>query len=68
MTLQERIQKLMEKENKYFNKTPKNIHNPFIQDGKVCVDKYIEFLEEYNAFINHQPKKFKKINDKEMIL
>jgi len=33
-------------------------HNPFLKDGKVDVDAYIEFLSEYNEFINHEPKPF----------
>jgi len=43
-------------------------HNPFIKDGKVDIERYIEFLNEYNKFINHAPKPFKKIIDKDMRL
>lgn len=43
-------------------------HNPFLKDGKVDVDAYIEFLSEYNEFINHEPKPFKPIKDKIMRL
>ena len=43
-------------------------HNPFIKDGKFDIERYIEFLNEYNEFINHAPKPFKKIIDKDMRL
>ncbi|MDP8263311.1 MAG: hypothetical protein P9M13_08415 [Candidatus Ancaeobacter aquaticus] len=46
----------------------KNRHNPFISNGEVNTDKVIEFLDEYNAFVNHTPKLFKKINDQNMRL
>lgn len=36
-------------------------HNPFIKDGKVDVDAYIEFLTFFNEFINHKPKPFQPI-------
>jgi hypothetical protein len=42
-------------------------HNPLIVDGKVDPDRYITFVTEYNAFINHQPKPFKPIIDKIMV-
>ncbi len=45
-----------------------NRHNPFIKDGKVDVDAYIEFVTQYNEFINHEPKPFKPIIDKVMKL
>ena len=40
-----------------------NRHNPFLRDGKVDIDAYIEFLNDYNAFINHTPRPFKPIKD-----
>ncbi len=43
-------------------------HNPFIKEGKVDVNSYIEFVTEYNEFINHKPKPFKPIIDKDMRL
>ncbi len=43
-------------------------HNPLIVDGKVDPDRYVIFVSEYNAFINHQPKPFKRIIDKIMKL
>ncbi len=45
-----------------------NRHNPFIKDGKVDVDAYIEFVTQYNEFINHEPKPFKPMVDKIMKL
>lgn len=43
-------------------------HNPFIKDGKVDVDAYIEFVTQYNEFINHKPKPFKPMIDRVMKL
>lgn len=43
-------------------------HNPVIVDGKVNMDRLIEFLNGFNEFINHQPKPFKKIIDRDMRL
>jgi hypothetical protein len=43
-------------------------YNPFIKDGKVDIDAYIEFVTQFNEFINHQPKPFKPIVDKDMRL
>ena len=36
-------------------------HNPFMKDGRPDIDAYIEFVTQYNEFINHQPKPFKPI-------
>jgi hypothetical protein len=41
---------------------------PFIKAGKVDVDAYIEFVQQFNEFINHQPKPFKLMIDKDMRL
>ncbi len=43
-------------------------HNPFIKDGTIDVDTYIEFLNQFNEFTNHEPKPFQPIIDKEMKL
>lgn len=43
-------------------------HNPFFKDGKADIDAYIEFVTQFNEFINHQPKPFKPIIDKVMKL
>ena len=45
-----------------------NRHNPFVKDGKVDVDTYLEFVEQYNEFINHEPKPFRRMIDKDMRL
>lgn len=41
---------------------------PFIKDGEVDIDAYIEFVQQFNEFINHKPKPFKKMIDKVMKL
>jgi hypothetical protein len=41
-------------------------HNPFIKNGKIDADTYLEFVTQFNAFINHQPKPFRFIIEKEM--
>jgi hypothetical protein len=43
-------------------------YNPFIKDGKVDVDAYIEFVTQFNEFINHEPKPFNPMIDKVMKL
>jgi len=43
-------------------------HNPFIKNGKVDIDAYIEFVTEFNEFINHAPKPFEQIIDCDMRL
>ena len=45
-----------------------NRHNPFLKDGKVNIDAYIEFVTQFNEFINHEPKPFRKIIDRVMKL
>lgn len=42
--------------------------SPFIRNSEVDVDAFIEFVQQFNEFINHQPKPFKKIIDREMKL
>lgn len=46
----------------------KQRHNPFIRGGKPDADAYITFACEYNAFINHRPKPFRRIMDQRMVL
>lgn len=46
----------------------KNRHNPFVEQGKIDLDKYIHFLTEFNAFANHAMKPFHRIIDKDMRL
>lgn len=43
-------------------------HNPVLVNGKVDIDRLLEFLTQYNEFINHQPKPFRKIIDRVMKL
>lgn len=43
-------------------------YNPVIIDGKVNMDRVLEFLTQFNEFINHEPKPFEAIIDKEMKL
>jgi hypothetical protein len=43
-------------------------HNPLIIDGKIDMDRLIEFLTQYNEFINHKRQPFKPIDDREMRL
>ena len=43
-------------------------NNPFLKDGKADVDAYVRFVCSFNEFINHEPKLFSKIIDREMIL
>jgi len=43
-------------------------HNPVIIGGKIDLDRLIEFLSQFNEFINHEPKPFKPMIDKDMRL
>ena len=43
-------------------------HNPFVREGVVDVDAYIEFVTAFNEFINHEPKPFTPIIDRDMRL
>lgn len=43
--------------------------NPLIlEDGRVDVDAYIDFLNAFNEFINHKPKPFQPFIEKDMKL
>ncbi len=42
--------------------------NIFIKDGIADADAYIEFVTQFNEFINHEPKPFKKMIDRVMKL
>ncbi len=46
----------------------KQRHNPFVRDGRVDVEACIEFLCQYNAFVNHQRRRFEQIVDRDMRL
>jgi len=41
---------------------------PFIRNGKIDMDLYIDFLSQFNEFINHQPKPFRPMIEKDMKL
>ena len=41
---------------------------PFIKNGKIDVDLYIDFVQQYNEFINHKPKPLRPIIEKDMKL
>ena len=43
-------------------------HNPFFKNGRAIPDAYIEFVSQYNEFINHQPKPFSAFRDRMMKL
>ncbi len=45
-------------------KISQNRHNPFIVNGCIDLEKVVTFLTEYNYFINHAPKTFRRIIDK----
>ncbi len=42
--------------------------NPFIKNGRVDVDAYIEFITQFNEFINHMPKALTPMLDVKMKL
>lgn len=46
----------------------RNRYNPFIVNGEINADRFLTFLTEYNYFINHNPKPFHRIIDKDMKL
>ncbi len=52
-----KLKKLKEDLRKILNQR----YNPFVINGEVDIDKFLDFLNEYNQFINHTPKPFKKI-------
>jgi len=45
-----------------------NRQNPLLNNGKVDLDGFIEFLNGYNEFINHQLRPFKPMIDRLMKL
>ncbi|RME66675.1 MAG: hypothetical protein D6778_04365 [Nitrospirae bacterium] len=46
----------------------RNRHNPFLKEGKVDIEAYLQFVTEFNEFINHAPKPFRRIIDRDMRL
>lgn len=45
-----------------------NRHNPVIVNGKADMNRLVAFLTEFNEFINHDPKPFKPMIDRDMRL
>ena len=43
-------------------------HNPVLVNGVVDMDRLLDFLNEFNEFINHEPKPFVPMIEKEMKL
>jgi len=43
-------------------------HNPVLVNGAFDMDRLIEFLSQFNEFINHQPKPFSPMIEKDMKL
>jgi hypothetical protein len=43
-------------------------HNPLLYKGKLDLDRYVEYLNGYNEFINHQRRSFKPMVDRLMKL
>lgn len=39
-----------------------------LRGGQVAVDEYLEFVTQYNEFINHQRRPFKPILERDMKL
>ena len=49
-------------------KIARSRHNPFMKAGVVDVDVYIDFVSQFNEFINHEPKRFVRMIDKDIRL
>lgn len=45
-----------------------NRNNPFMEGNKINLDNFLVFLDEFNSFMNHCPKPFRKIIDRDMRL
>ncbi len=43
-------------------------HNPVAVAGKVDLDRVVEFLTQFNEFMNHRPKTFRPMRDRKMKL
>ncbi len=67
LTEQERLELKQLSQSEKFKQDLKKIKetriNPCMVNGKIDVDLWIKFLTEFNEFINHEPKPFKKIID-----
>ncbi len=62
------IKELSESLKKDMDALMRQRRNPFIKNGTVNIDAYIEFVTQFNEFKNHQPKPFKRIIEKDMRL
>jgi hypothetical protein len=51
-----------------FATVAKTRHNPFLKAGAADADAYIAFVTAFNEFINHEPKPFARMIDKDMRL
>jgi hypothetical protein len=45
-----------------------NAHDPFIVDGRIDVDRWLTFLNEYNEFMGHARKPLKWMVERVMKL
>lgn len=45
-----------------------NRRDQFMAEGVVDVDAYIDFVSQFNEFVNHEPKKFVPMIGKDMRL
>jgi len=45
-------------------KIAENRYNPFVINGKIDLDRLLTFLTEYNYFVNHTSKPFRRILDR----
>jgi len=43
-------------------------NNRFVKEGRVDMDACIEFVDQFNEFMGHAPKRFRRIIDRKMIL
>ena len=51
-----------------FRKISENRYNPFLVNGAVDLNRFVSFLTDYNEFINHAKRPFRKIIAKDMRL
>jgi hypothetical protein len=47
-----------------FQRLSENRHNPFIINGKVNMDRLLAFLTDFNCFINHEARPFRRTVEK----
>lgn len=43
-------------------------HNPFLVDGEICLERVVDFLTQYNEFLNHPMKPLRPFIEKNMKL